>query len=185
MDRIYSENCIKFICYKVLSGLKFLHERNVIHRDIKSDNVLFNCQGEVVIADFGAAVKLTKEVSKRARKVGSLQWMAPEIIRGDRKYTEKMDIWSFGILAYELAEIDLPLETQEVVNWNTLTNDLPEINELWSQEFRDFVKKCLNRNSSERPTTDELLDDPFLKDAQSHKAEFATTVTRYIEENGR
>ena len=47
MDGMYSENCVKYICYKTLSGLKFLHESDVIHRDIKSDNILFNCQGEV------------------------------------------------------------------------------------------------------------------------------------------
>jgi len=56
MNGQYSENCIKYMCYKTLSGLKFLHERNIIHRDIKSDNVLYNVHGDVQLAVFGVAV---------------------------------------------------------------------------------------------------------------------------------
>ena len=60
-DAKYSENIVKYMCYKTLKGLHFLHERHVIHRDIKSDNVLFNIAGDVQLADFGFAVQLTEQ----------------------------------------------------------------------------------------------------------------------------
>ena len=96
------------MCYKTLLGLNFLHERHVIHRDIKSDNVLFNIAGDVQLADFGFAVQLTEQQTARTTKVGTLHWRAPELIRGDRKYSTSIDIWSFGIFAFELANVDPP-----------------------------------------------------------------------------
>lgn len=104
----YSENICKYILYKTLKGLEFLHDRHIIHRDIKSDNVLFNEEGDVQLADFGFAVQLTDARSKRTTKVGTLHWMAPELIKGERDYKCSIDIWSFGIFAYELANIDPP-----------------------------------------------------------------------------
>jgi protein-serine/threonine kinase len=111
LDAKYSENCVKYMCYKTLSGLQFLHERHIIHRDIKSDNVLYNEQGDVQLADFGFAVQLTEQKSARVTKVGTLHWMAPELIRGERKYSTSIDIWSFGIFAYELAMVEPPYAT--------------------------------------------------------------------------
>ena len=107
-DAKYSENIVKYMCYKTLKGLHFLHERHVIHRDIKSDNVLFNIAGDVQLADFGFAVQLTEQQTARTTKVGTLHWMAPELIKGDRKYSTSIDIWSFGIFAFELANVDPP-----------------------------------------------------------------------------
>ena len=64
-DLLYSEKVIKFVLNETLKGLKFLHNRHIIHRDIKSDNILFNLDGDVKLADFGCSAQLTKEVSKR------------------------------------------------------------------------------------------------------------------------
>ena len=61
----YNENFCKFVCWKVLKGLQFLHDRNILHRDIKSDNILVSKSGEVKLADFGYAVQLTQEQAKR------------------------------------------------------------------------------------------------------------------------
>lgn len=78
----YSENICKYVLRKAVEGLAFLHERNIIHRDIKSDNLLMSMNGDIKLADFGYAVQLTQEVATRASKVGTVCWMAPELIKG-------------------------------------------------------------------------------------------------------
>ena len=107
-DEYYTENALKWMLRQTLRGLQYLHSNNIVHRDIKSDNILTDRNGEVKLADFGYSAQLTKERAARSSKVGTLCWMAPELIRGERRYDTKIDIWSFGIFAYELAEGDPP-----------------------------------------------------------------------------
>lgn len=93
-----------------------------------------NTRGEVKLADFGYAVQLTEERAGRKSKVGTVCWMAPELIRGERSYTTKVDIWSFGIFAMEMADGDPPYisEPQGRVIFNIVKKDPPPINPRWS-----------------------------------------------------
>lgn len=138
----YSENICKYVLCRALEGLNYLHERNIIHRDIKSDNLLMSTNGDIKLADFGYAVQLTSEVAGRGSKVGTVCWMAPELIKGERKYTTKVDIWSFGIFAIEMATGDPPYinEPQNKVIFNIVNKTPPPIkHSRWSEEFRSFV----------------------------------------------
>ena len=83
-------------------GLKKMHENNVLHRDIKSDNILHSANGDVKISDLGFACFLSEQQANRKTKKGTPAWIAPEIMTGIR-YAKTVDIWSFGIFAYELA----------------------------------------------------------------------------------
>lgn len=98
-----SEEAIKYSLFMTLKGINELHTRNIIHRDIKSDNILVTSQGDIKLADFGFAVMLTEEYQGRKSKVGTLCWMAPEIIQGLHNYDARVDIWALGIFALELA----------------------------------------------------------------------------------
>ncbi len=132
--KTYSENVCKYVLFKTLLGLKYLHDRSIIHRDIKSDNLLMNAQGDIKLADFGYACQLTTEISARQSKVGTVCWMAPELIRGERKYTTKIDIWSFGIFAMEMADGDPPYinEPQQKVILYIVKKNAPPIGPRWS-----------------------------------------------------
>lgn len=103
-----SEDFCKYICLKTLEGLKYLHDHHILHRDIKSDNILVSLEGDVKLADFGYATQLTKMSNNRTDKVGTVCWMAPEMIRGHHSYDFKVDLWSFGIFVVELAQGEPP-----------------------------------------------------------------------------
>lgn len=90
-----------------MKALLYIHSLHRIHRDIKSDNILLNDEGEVKIADFGYAAQLTQQQQKRNTVVGTPYWMAPELIRG-HDYGIKVDIWSLGIMVMEMAEGEPP-----------------------------------------------------------------------------
>ena len=110
--------------------------------------------------------------------------MAPELIKGERRYDTKIDIWSFGIFAYEIAEGDPPYirEPQSRVMINIITRDPPEISNRWSDGFHDFVKACLTVDPEERPSAEDLLKHPFLQGASQCKGEYATMVDTHVAE---
>eukprot|EP01029_Cantina_marsupialis_P012523 TRINITY_DN2766_c0_g1_i2.p1 TRINITY_DN2766_c0_g1~~TRINITY_DN2766_c0_g1_i2.p1 ORF type:complete len:366 (+),score=102.66 TRINITY_DN2766_c0_g1_i2:82-1179(+) len=103
----FPETHIAFVCKESLKALAYVHRRHRLHRDIKSDNILVDYDGQVKIADFGFAVGLTLEETKRKSVVGTPYWMAPELIRG-LEYDCKVDTWSLGITAIEMAEGEPP-----------------------------------------------------------------------------
>ncbi|NWV27358.1 PAK3 kinase, partial [Origma solitaria] len=86
-----------------LQGLNFLHSNHVIHRDVKSRNILLRTDGSVKLADFGLSAQLTPEQTKRSSVVGTSWWMAPEVVV-EKPYGPKADIWSFGIVGIEMVE---------------------------------------------------------------------------------
>lgn len=99
----YSIEFCQYTAYMAALGIKVLHEKNIIHRDIKSDNILCNTDGDIRITDLGASVLLHKAQSHRStRAIGTNNWMAPEIVKG-LAYEKEVDIWSFGAFLYELA----------------------------------------------------------------------------------
>jgi len=163
-----NEKHIAWVCQQTLKGLQYIHSRHRIHRDIKSDNILLGEHGEIKIADFGYAAQLTKQKTKRQTIVGTPYWMAPELIRG-QEYGTKVDIWSLGIMIMEMAEGDPPYMEFPPLRALFLitTKGIPDLKEpsRWSPTFREFVGLCLEKDAEKRPSADELLAHPFMKQA--------------------
>lgn len=166
-----SESHIARICLDTLEGLAYLHSKNRIHRDIKSDNLLLGSDGAVKIADFGYAAQLSEGKAKRNTIVGTPYWMAPELIRG-QNYGTKVDIWSLGIMAMEMAEGEPPYMEFPPLRALFLitTKGIPPLQEgdRWSALFKDFVAKCLERDPEARVDSRALLVHPFLATACAH-----------------
>jgi len=161
-----TEEQIALVCLETLKALCYVHSLHRIHRDIKSDNILLNELGEVKVADFGYAAQLTQQQQKRNTVVGTPYWMAPELIRG-HDYGTKVDIWSLGIMAMEMAEGEPPYMEFPPLRALFLitTKGIPDLKEpqKWSADFRSFVAMCLNKEVEDRPDAMALLKHPFLK----------------------
>lgn len=165
------ENLCAYLLRRTLEGLNYLHSRGIVHRDIKSDNILINSEGDIKLADFGYATQLTKQKRGTVSQVGTFCWMAPELINLKKNYNHKVDIWSFGIFAMEVADGEPPYinEKQAKILFNIVTKDPPPINDRYSSDFKDFVSQCLIKDPVKRPSAETLLEHPFMKDANYHK----------------
>ncbi|RMC16835.1 hypothetical protein DUI87_06088 [Hirundo rustica rustica] len=155
-----TEDEIATVSRECLQGLDFLHSNHVVHRDVKSINILLRTDGSVKLADFGLSAQLTPEQSRRSSVIGTAWWMAPEVVKG-QPYGPKVDIWSFGIVGIEMVEQEVPYQNASPVSVQllTATKGAPELRrpKFLSPLLRDFLSCCLQRDEARRCSAKELL----------------------------
>ncbi|XP_045041529.1 mitogen-activated protein kinase kinase kinase kinase 1 isoform X2 [Desmodus rotundus] len=165
-----SELQISYVCREVLQGLAYLHSQKKIHRDIKGANILINDSGEVRLADFGISAQIGATLARRLSFIGTPYWMAPEVAAVALKggYNELCDIWSLGITAIELAELQPPLfdvHPLRVLFLMTKSGyQSPRLKDKgkWSAAFHNFVKVTLTKNAKKRPGATKMLSHQLV-----------------------
>lgn len=186
-----TEPQIGAVMYFTLKALSYIHKTKKIHRDIKAGNILVNESGICKLADFGVSGRITETHKYRNTVIGTPFWMAPEVIK-ETGHDSKADIWSLGITAIELAEGKPPFSHIHPMRAIFIipTRPPPKLTEpeKWTPAFNDFVAKCLTKDQHARPTADELLEDPWIRQfsdlSSSHLLPLIRETEALIEEAG-
>lgn len=181
------------IARELALGLKYVHEAGVIHRDLKSNNVLILEDGRVQLCDFGVSGTFEPQKSKRTTIVGTPYWMAPELQKEwvkdadprsllqpkEIQYGNEIDIWAYGCTVYEMASGFPPHHT--TVQWDLPTAGAPVLEgDRFSQELKDFLAFVLQPEARDRPTPDQILEHPYISGSTKLYPTF--TLVKLVEE---
>jgi hypothetical protein len=159
--------------YQIVSGIKYLHSMNIVHRDIKGDNILVTIDGIVKVADFGCSKQIDDVCSKShgcQTMVGTPYWMAPEVIKCEPGgYGTKSDIWSVGCTIVEMVTGKPPwpecnsmwAAVYKIANSKGLPTEIPKD---LSEDMMDFLEKCFERDPVKRPAAEELLKHRWIEE---------------------
>ncbi len=183
----FNEKIAARIMKQVVSAVLYCHSNGIVHRDIKSDNILFlhnNINSSVKLIDFGISVRFEKN-TKLKEKTGTVLYIAPEVINGS--YDEKCDIWSCGVLMYMILSGAPPFygTSRKEVMAKIKTGKFSFKSRIWnliSKEAKDLIEKMLTYNPDERPSCWEVLNHVwFMKDdsVRINTAQYLENMKRY------
>ncbi|KAJ7072419.1 Pkinase-domain-containing protein [Mycena amicta] len=173
-DGCLEEKYASIMIREVLVGLNYLHKVPVIHRDIKAANVLVTITGKVLICDFG-----------RNTMTGTPYWMAPEVVQTVPAYDTKADIWSLGIMIYEMIKGSPPhsnLEPFKVMDLIPRVKPPRLLETEGSKDMREFMAHCLNESPSQRLPADELSKSKWIKSVSKIPTNILQELVRRLEQ---
>ena len=163
------EECIIWnVLVQILNGVNYLHKKGIIHRNLKSKNILLNNQRLVKISDFEASCVVKNDNKMITGQIGTPFYTAPEIWE-DEPYNYKCDIWSIGCIIYEMASLTLPFEGDTIASLyeNIMSKEIKPIPDFYSEDLKKIIIDMIKFDPSKRPSTDLLLNYPRIKEESS------------------
>ncbi|CAG9784623.1 unnamed protein product [Diatraea saccharalis] len=168
------------------NALVYLHENNIIHRNVRCSNILITKDGEVKLTDFGLSCKLNDTLGKSTTTIGSPSWMAPEVVASGGGYDNRSDVWALGITAIEMTDGKAPFENMHPTRalFQIARNPPPGIAKasMWSNDINDFVTECLEKNPEHRPYMMELEEHPFIQSVPENDYHLTTELKMMVED---
>jgi serine/threonine protein kinase len=173
-DMVRARSCLSLpevrrFMIQICGGVRYMHKRNVIHRDLKMGNVFLDAQMNIKIGDFGLAAVMADEQDRRTTLCGTPNYIAPEILSksGTRGHDNKVDTWAIGVIVYAMLVGTPPFQSKTQQEIYTKLRSLEyewkvDCKNYIPQQAKDFVASCLNLNSAERPEMDDLVEHEFF-----------------------
>ena len=163
-----SENISKIIFKQIIEGLKYINKKNIVHRDIKLDNILIDLTNTVKICDFGVSKRI-QENELMIDHCGTPGYIAPEIYKNKGYEGFQCDIWSAGVTLYYMLSGSQPFRAYSLKDMEkkVVKGDFEEIKDI-SDEANDLIKKMLVVDPDKRITINEILNHPWLKEYRAN-----------------
>ena len=190
-NKPFTESEILDYFTQICLALKHIHDKKIIHRDIKSGNIFLMKSGLVKLGDFGIAKGFQNTMDKAKTMVGTPYYLSPEIIQ-NKPYDAKTDIWSLGVLLYEMMTFKMPFNANSLpmLSVRIMKGNYQPPSSVYTKDLREIVSKCLSVEPSKRPSIKEVLRMPiiqnrirnFLDEIQYNK-EFSKTLVKKYKEN--
>ncbi|CAB4253229.1 similar to Saccharomyces cerevisiae YPL140C MKK2 Mitogen-activated kinase kinase involved in protein kinase C signaling pathway that controls cell integrity [Maudiozyma barnettii] len=187
-----SEKVLGKVSESILRGLSYLHEKKIIHRDIKPQNILLSDIGEVKLCDFGVSGEAVNSLATTF--TGTSFYMAPERIQG-QPYSVTCDVWSLGLTVLEVAQGHFPFGSDKItaniapiellmliLTFEPQLKDEEENNIKWSGSFKSFIAYCLKKDPAERPSPRQMLQHPWIQGQMKKRVNMEKFIHKCWEE---
>eukprot|EP01066_Platyproteum_vivax_P012639 Platyproteum_vivax@DN5737_c0_g1_i1.p1 len=163
-EELLPEDKILLMFAQICLALKHVHERKVLHRDLKTQNIFLCQDGSVKLGDFGIArvLEATKDLAQTM--VGTPYYLSPEIIE-EKPYSYKSDSWSLGVVLYEMSTLKHPFDAENLhtLAVKILSGEFPPPSPQYSEDLAHLIKWLLSKNPEDRPSVIEILQQDFMK----------------------
>merc|ERR1719253_1651089 len=163
--KTFSEDKIVRWFTEATLALKYMHDKHVLHRDLKSQNLFLTSQDRLRIGDFGISKVLESTAAFARTTIGTPYYLSPEICM-EKPYSYASDIWALGCILYELAALRVPIDAsslQSLVHKIT-RGPLPQVPSNYSQELRQLCGDLLHRDQAQRPTATDIIQRRYVQD---------------------
>ena len=156
------EKTARILYRQLIQGIKYIHSKGIVHRDIKLENILLDLNNIVKICDFGVG-KLTQKGQKLLDQCGTPVYMAPEIIKGDGYEGFPVDVWSSGVALYIMLSGNIPFNRDKTHDLQSAIMNLPykKIDDV-SESANDLLQNILEKDPNKRFTPDQILEHPWM-----------------------
>ncbi|TKR57962.1 hypothetical protein L596_030596 [Steinernema carpocapsae] len=144
---------------EISSGMRYLEKKKVIHRDLAARNILISCRGHLKVADFGLSLSPNVTNAKNNARNVPVRWMAPETLKANAEFSTKSDVWSFGVVCYEIFNYGVKPWPEKPVKWvatQIRKNRMTKMPTRMPRTLRELVTTCHNPKPGERPTFSRL-----------------------------